>query len=99
MHPSSPSTQTTISSIRYEVPSRRRNGKVHTVSLDPRDNAIISCSCEAGQYGKSCWHRVWVADGKAGKPRIRVTIATTTPPTTPCASAARRSGNGASLDV
>jgi hypothetical protein len=68
-----PNTQTTIQAITYAVPSRTRRGRTHTVSVDPRDLAIVACTCEAGQYGRWCWHRDWVLDGRAGKPRVRVT--------------------------
>jgi hypothetical protein len=61
-------------SIRYPVPSRTRRGKTHIVSVDPRDGVIVACTCEAGSYGKACWHRQWVADGRAGKPIVRVQI-------------------------
>jgi len=47
-----------IVAIAYTVPSRTRTGRDHTVSLDPRDGAIVACTCEAGQYGRSCWHRL-----------------------------------------
>jgi hypothetical protein len=68
-----PNAQTIIRSITYDVPSRRRTGKTHQVSVDPRDMAIVSCTCEAGQYGKTCWHRDWARNGRVGKPRVRVT--------------------------
>lgn len=61
----------TVVSITWTVASRTRTGKDHTVIADPRDGAIVGCTCEAGQYGKSCWHRLWAADGRAGKPRVR----------------------------
>ena len=55
----------------WTVPSRTRHGRDHVVT-QVTDDGVLFCSCEAGQYGRSCWHREWVKDGRAGKPRIRL---------------------------
>ncbi len=54
---------------RWTVPSRTRHGKDHTVT---EHEGQLWCSCEAGQYGKTCWHRDWVRDSRAGKPRMGI---------------------------
>ena len=55
----------------WTVPSRTRHGRDHVVT-QVTDDGVLFCSCEAGQYGRSCWHREWVKDGRAGKPRIAI---------------------------
>lgn len=62
----------------WTVPSRTRHGKDHTVT-QITESGELQCSCEAGMYGKQCWHRLFVKDGHAGKPRVRLTIPATTP--------------------
>ena len=55
----------------WTVKSRTRRGLDHTVT-QVSDDGVLFCSCEAGMYGKTCWHREWVKDGRAGKPRIGI---------------------------
>ena len=55
----------------WTVKSRTRRGLDHTVT-QVIDGGVLFCSCEAGMYGKNCWHRDWVRDGHAGKPTIGV---------------------------
>ena len=55
----------------WRVPSRTRHGRDHVVT-QVTDDGVLFCSCEAGQYGRSCWHREWVKDGRAGKPTMRI---------------------------
>ena len=57
----------------WTVPSRTRTGKDHTVT-QVIESGALQCSCEAGQYNKTCWHRAFVNGGHAGKPRVRLTI-------------------------
>ena len=65
---------------RCVVPSRTPRGTDHTVTEHERQ---LRCSCAAGQYGTWCWHRDWVKDGRASKPRIGVMpVAATVKPTT-----------------
>ncbi len=68
----SPATDYTIVRVpTWDVPSRTRYGKRHTVT-QVTASGELQCSCEAGQYNKTCWHRDFVRDGHAGKSRIRI---------------------------
>ncbi len=68
----SPATDYTITRVpTWIVPSRTRHGKSHTVTQITASGEL-QCSCEAGQYNKTCWHRDFVRDGHAGKMRIRI---------------------------
>ena len=57
----------------WPVPWRVRDGTVHTVT-QVTASGELACSCEAGRYGKRCWHRAFVKDGRAGKPRVRLAV-------------------------
>jgi hypothetical protein len=38
----------------FQVSSRSRAGLWHTI-----DVLHLRCDCEAGRYGRRCWHLVW----------------------------------------
>ena len=72
MQTQTPATDYTITRVpTWTVPSRTRHGKDHVVTQITASGEL-QCSCEAGMYGKQCWHRDFVRDGHAGKPRIRI---------------------------
>ena len=58
----------------WVIASRTRQAKDHTVTqVEAADGSSqLFCSCEAGMYGRQCWHREWVKDGRAGKPTLRI---------------------------
>ena len=73
MNPS-PATDYSITRVpTWIVSSRTRHGKDHTVT-QITESGELQCSCESGQYNKNCWHRDFVCDGHAGKPRMRITL-------------------------
>ena len=71
MNPSPATAYTIVRVLTWIVSSRTRRGKDHTVT-QITESGELQCSCEAGQYGKTCWHRAFVRDGHASKPRIRI---------------------------
>src|SRR5690349_10481610 len=45
---------------RYEVPSAERAGIRHIVTGTSAYASELSCTCEAAQHGRMCWHRAAV---------------------------------------
>jgi hypothetical protein len=82
---SNPNAAYQVREATWEIPSRTRRGRTHTVTLHG-DTGVMECTCEAGQYNKWCWHRDYVNDGHASKPHVVLVL--TPPPPTPATIAA-----------
>lgn len=61
-----------IRSVTFQAPSRSRDGKTHTVSMDWATRTAAGCSCEQWTYRHTfCRHMADAEAGKLGKPHIR----------------------------
>lgn len=61
-----------IKSITFTVASATDPDTTYTVSVNPLSGRPQSCTCPAAGFGRTCWHKKFVASGKAGKPRVRL---------------------------
>lgn len=60
-----------VKSITHTVPSATEPGTVYHVAVNLLSMRSQSCDCLGSAYGKLCWHRKLVNDGKCPcKPHI-----------------------------
>lgn len=60
-----------VKSIVYRVESATEPGVSYEVGVNPLTRKPQSCTCPASGYGRDCWHKRAVRDGKVtAKPRV-----------------------------
>jgi len=64
------------------VESATAPGVSYEVRADLEDYRL-TCNCLASGFDRVCWHVRAVASGKAGKPRVRITVQTRPAPVSP----------------